>query len=154
MDCITSARMQPCSSESSPSLKKKLSNIYIKSSLRNANRNQCKWRTLLKTLNCNISFTSTNEMLFSSLNLSVIMPDYIFRFVSLFCSPVGLSVLQIGLSKKQLTFPSCGHSSHLIVSGWNISCMTKMYMALLSNANLLDLLEHSPRHNSVFVLCF
>lgn len=147
--------MQPCSSESSPSSKKKLSNIYIKSSLRNANHNQCKWRTLLKTLNRNdISFTSTNEMLFSSLNLSVIMPDYIFRFVPLFCSHVGLSVLQIGLSKKQLTFSSRGHSSHLIVSGWNISGMTKMYMALLSNANLLDLLEHSPRHNSVFVLCF
>jgi len=32
--------------------------------------------------------------------------------------------------------------------------MTKMYMALLSNANFLDLLEHSLRHNSGFVLCF
>lgn len=93
-------------------------------------------------------------MLFFSVNLSVIMPDYIFRFVPLFCSPIGLSVLQIGLSKKQLTFPSRGHSSHLIVLGSNISGMTKMYMALLSNANLLDLLEHSPRHNSVFVLRF
>lgn len=55
---------------------------------------------LLKTLNRNdISFTSTNEMLFSSLNLSVIMPDYIFRFVPLLCSATGLSVLQTGLSK-------------------------------------------------------
>lgn len=39
-------------------------------------------------------------MLFFSVNLSVIMPDYIFRFVPLFCSPIGLSVLQIGLSEK------------------------------------------------------
>lgn len=56
---------------------------------------------LLKTRNRNdISFTSTNEMLFSSLDLSVIMPDSIFRFVPLFCSTIGLSVLQTGLSKN------------------------------------------------------
>lgn len=39
-------------------------------------------------------------MLFSSLDLSVIMPDNIFRFVPFFCSPIGLSVLQAGLNKN------------------------------------------------------